>query len=106
MAILEVNNIEKHFGSTSVLKDVSFSLEEGSALAIIGSSGSGKRHSSDALISWRLRMEERLKSKERRFLTHRLSRNARRANSEPKDCISEWYSSHLIFSRNTRHLKM
>ena len=42
MVILEVNNIEKHFGSTSVLKDVSFSLEEGSALAIIGSSGSGK----------------------------------------------------------------
>lgn len=42
MAILEVNNIEKHFDSTSVLKDVSFSLEEGSALAIIGSSGSGK----------------------------------------------------------------
>ena len=42
MAILEVNNIEKHFGSTSVLKGVSFSLEEGSALAIIGSSGSGK----------------------------------------------------------------
>lgn len=42
MAILEVNNIEKHFGSTKVLKDVSFSLEEGNALAIIGSSGSGK----------------------------------------------------------------
>ncbi|MCU6763152.1 L-cystine import ATP-binding protein TcyC [uncultured Roseburia sp.] len=42
MAILEVNNIEKHFGKTKVLKDVSFSLEEGNALAIIGSSGSGK----------------------------------------------------------------
>ncbi|MDO4976578.1 MAG: amino acid ABC transporter ATP-binding protein [Eubacteriales bacterium] len=42
MAILEVNNIEKHFGRTKVLKDVSFSLEEGHALAIIGSSGSGK----------------------------------------------------------------
>ncbi|MGN0278901.1 MAG: amino acid ABC transporter ATP-binding protein [Lachnospiraceae bacterium] len=42
MAILEVKNIEKHFGSTQVLKDVSFSLEEGNALAIIGSSGSGK----------------------------------------------------------------
>lgn len=42
MAILEVKNIEKHFGSTNVLNDVSFSLEEGSALAIIGSSGSGK----------------------------------------------------------------
>lgn len=42
MAILEVQNIEKHFGSTKVLRDVSFSLEEGNALAIIGSSGSGK----------------------------------------------------------------
>ena len=42
MAILEVKNIEKHFGSTQVLKDVSFSMEEGNALAIIGSSGSGK----------------------------------------------------------------
>lgn len=42
MAILEVKNIEKHFGKTNVLKDVSFSMEEGTALAIIGSSGSGK----------------------------------------------------------------
>lgn len=42
MAILEVKNIEKHFDSTKVLEDVSFSLEEGNALAIIGSSGSGK----------------------------------------------------------------
>ena len=42
MAILEVNSIEKHFGSTQVIKDVSFSLEEGNALAIIGRSGSGK----------------------------------------------------------------
>ena len=42
MAILEVKNIEKHFGSTQVLRDVSFTMEEGSALAIIGSSGSGK----------------------------------------------------------------
>ena len=42
MAILEVKNIEKHFGSTKVLENVSFSLEEGNALAIIGSSGSGK----------------------------------------------------------------
>ena len=42
MAILEVHNIEKHFGRTRVLEDISFSLEEGQALAIIGSSGSGK----------------------------------------------------------------
>ena len=42
MAILEVRNIEKHFGPTRVLEDISFSLEQGQALAIIGSSGSGK----------------------------------------------------------------
>ena len=42
MAILEVNNLEKHFGPTKVLKDLSFNLEEGKALAVIGSSGSGK----------------------------------------------------------------
>lgn len=42
MAILEVKNIGKQFDSTKVLDDVSFSLEEGNALAIIGSSGSGK----------------------------------------------------------------
>ena len=42
MAILEVQNIRKSFGKTEVLKDVSFSLEKGQVLAIIGSSGSGK----------------------------------------------------------------
>lgn len=42
MAILEVNHIEKHFGATQVLNDISFSLEKGQALSIIGSSGSGK----------------------------------------------------------------
>ena len=42
MAVLEVKNIKKGFGATDVLKDVSFSLERGQVLAIIGSSGSGK----------------------------------------------------------------
>ncbi len=42
MAILDVQHIEKHFGATRVLEDISFSLEEGQVLAIIGSSGSGK----------------------------------------------------------------
>ena len=42
MSVLEVHNIEKHFGATRVLEDISFSLEKGQALAIIGSSGSGK----------------------------------------------------------------
>ena len=42
MAVLEVKHLEKSFGSTQVLKDISFSLEKGQALSIIGSSGSGK----------------------------------------------------------------
>ena len=42
MPMLEVSHIEKHFGSTEVLKDISFTLEQGQSLAIIGSSGSGK----------------------------------------------------------------
>lgn len=42
MAILEVSGVEKSFGKTKVLKNISFSLEEGNVLSIIGSSGSGK----------------------------------------------------------------
>ncbi len=42
MAILEVKNLKKSFGKIEVLKNISFSLEKGEVLSIIGSSGSGK----------------------------------------------------------------
>ena len=42
MALLTVQNIKKSFGKVEVLKGISFSLEKGQVLAIIGSSGSGK----------------------------------------------------------------
>ena len=42
MPVLDVQHVEKRFGSTRVLEDVSFSLERGQALAVFGSSGSGK----------------------------------------------------------------
>ena len=42
MSILSVKRIGKRFGETPVLADVSFELEQGETLAIIGSSGSGK----------------------------------------------------------------
>ena len=42
MTVLEVKDLKKGFGATDVLKGVSFSLEQGQVLAIIGSSGSGK----------------------------------------------------------------
>lgn len=42
MSILEVKNISKSFDRTKVLKDISFTLEKGEVVSIIGSSGSGK----------------------------------------------------------------
>ena len=42
MAILEVTNLTKSFGKTKVLKGISFQLEKGNVLSVIGSSGSGK----------------------------------------------------------------
>ncbi len=42
MALLEVRNIKKKFGENEILKGISFDLEKGEVLSIIGSSGSGK----------------------------------------------------------------
>ncbi len=42
MALLEVENICKRFDKTEVLKGISFTLNEGESVSIIGSSGSGK----------------------------------------------------------------
>ena len=42
MAFLEVRNLQKHFGAAEVLKHVSFSMEQGTILTILGNSGSGK----------------------------------------------------------------
>ncbi len=42
MSVLEVKDLKKSFGKTQVLKGVTFSLEQGEVLSIIGSSGSGK----------------------------------------------------------------
>ncbi len=42
MSILKIENLKKSFGKTEVLKDVSFEMNEGEVVSIIGSSGSGK----------------------------------------------------------------
>ena len=42
MPMLEVQNVKKSFGKVEVLKNISFSLEQGEVVSIIGSSGSGK----------------------------------------------------------------
>ena len=42
MKILEVKDLKKSFGKTEVLKGISFSIEKGEVLTVLGSSGSGK----------------------------------------------------------------
>ena len=42
MSILDVKNVTKSFGKLRVVDDVSFTLDQGDHLAIIGESGSGK----------------------------------------------------------------
>ena len=42
MAVLEVRDLRKNFGNLEVLKGISFSLEKGESVAVIGSSGCGK----------------------------------------------------------------
>ena len=42
MKVLEMKNIKKSFGEEDVLKDISFSVNKGEVITIIGSSGSGK----------------------------------------------------------------
>ena len=40
--IIEMNNIQKQFGDLKVLKDISFNVDSGEVVSIIGPSGSGK----------------------------------------------------------------
>ena len=42
MAIITVDQVRKSFSTLEVLKDISFSLNTGEVLSIIGPSGSGK----------------------------------------------------------------
>ena len=42
MSVIEVEGLQKSFGRLQVLKDISFQVEQGDCVAIIGPSGSGK----------------------------------------------------------------
>ena len=42
MSILEINHLEKSFGDNEILKDISFNVNKGDVISIIGPSGSGK----------------------------------------------------------------
>lgn len=49
-SVLEVRNLSVTYGSATVVKNLSFSLEAGESLAIIGESGSGKSTTARALL--------------------------------------------------------
>ena len=42
MALLELQNLQKHFGKTQVLRDLSLQVEEGQFVTLLGPSGCGK----------------------------------------------------------------
>ena len=42
MSVLSAQNLQKSFGDNTVLKDISFEVEQGEVLSVIGPSGSGK----------------------------------------------------------------
>ncbi|MDE5863837.1 MAG: ATP-binding cassette domain-containing protein, partial [Lachnospiraceae bacterium] len=42
MNVIEMNHVKKSFGDKEVLKDISFFVEEGEVVSVIGPSGSGK----------------------------------------------------------------
>lgn len=42
MSVIEVKNLKKSFGEHGVLHDISFSVEKGDVISVIGPSGSGK----------------------------------------------------------------
>ena len=95
MAVLQVQNIEKHFGKVQVLQDISFDLEEGQTLAIIGSSGSGKPPCCAALIFSKARMEERFRFVAKLYLMPMTRRRKKKRKSAKSGCILAWYSSPL-----------
>jgi len=86
MAIIEVKHLHKVFGDLEVLKDISFNVEEGEVICLIGPSGSGK--------STLLRCLNKLEEKQDGDIVKIFLRLRKSINSVK---ISEWYFSILIF---------
>ncbi len=70
MLILEMKNIKKSFGNLEVLKDISFHVNEGEIVSVIGPSGSGK-----STLLRCATMLETVESGEIRYLEDYLCRN-------------------------------
>lgn len=49
--IIEVSNLSKKYGKFEALKDISFEVEEGEILGLLGPNGSGKTTTISCLLS-------------------------------------------------------
>lgn len=106
MAFLEVNNIKKSFGKNEILKGISFDLQKGEVLSIIGSSGSGKQHFFAVLTFLNLPRRELLRLTEKLFITVKQIKSLKKKICERKGFILVWYSKILICFHNMMFCKI
>ena len=102
MSILQVQHIEKHFGDTRVLEDISFELEQGQALAIIGSSGSGKTTLLRCLNFLETPDRGRILVRDKVLFTRATPQPSGRARSAKSVSTLAWCSSPSTCSPSTR----
>ena len=50
MAMLEVKNLEVHYGVIQAIKGISFEVNEGEVIALIGANGAGKTTTLQTII--------------------------------------------------------
>lgn len=106
MPILEVEHIEKSFENTEVLKDISFTLEKGQVLSIIGSSGSGKTTLLRCLNFLERADSGIIKVNDEVIFDSKSGVKLKDSAMRKTDFISDLYFSLLIFFRNIQRLRM
>ena len=106
MAILEVEHINKKFDRTEVLKDISFSLEQGQVLSIIGSSGSGKTTLLRCLNFLETPDVGIIRVNGETLFDAGNEMTKQENEIRKKRLRLDWCSSHLIFSHNIQPWKM
>ena len=79
MSILSVKNLEKKFGDLTVLKDISFDINDGEIISIIGSSGSGKSTLLRCMNQLETITLERSRLMERHWLRQRMEHQSTQA---------------------------
>jgi len=71
-AILELRNVHAAYGATEVLREISFSVEEGGMLALLGANGAGKTTTLRAICNAGVKVHGRGQAFEIRFAGQRI----------------------------------